>query len=198
MKHFDVVIWNFPCLSLPAGADGQAKELEANRELLTLFFKNVHAFLRKGTGEVHISHKTVEPFSWWGIKQLAKDSGFDFAYAVIFDRCNFPGYTNRKALDRKSFPCNDAQTYVFVPTPKKADTTCDTSITKSTPEGDAASATAQQVTPTAARSRLPLLLQNNVLVSMNDKAMANKIVSFLIETYPNTERDEPKQKKQKM
>ena len=86
MKHFDVVIWNFPCLSLPAGADGQAKELEANRELLTLFFKNVHAFLRKGTGEVHISHKTVEPFSWWGIKQLAKDSGFDFAYAVIFDR----------------------------------------------------------------------------------------------------------------
>eukprot|EP01034_Spumella_vulgaris_P007640 gene7640-9737_t len=85
MKHFDVVIWNFPCSSLPAGADGQAKELEANRELLTLFFKNVHAFLRKGTGEVHISHKTVEPFSWWGIKQLAKDSGFDFAYAVIFD-----------------------------------------------------------------------------------------------------------------
>lgn len=86
MQRFDVVIWNFPCLSLPAGADGQAKELEANRELLTLFFKNVHSFLHKGSGEVHISHKTVEPFSWWGIKQLAKDSGFDFAYAVIFDR----------------------------------------------------------------------------------------------------------------
>jgi len=86
MQRFDVVIWNFPCLSLPAGADGQARELEANRELLTLFFKNVHSFLRKGTGEVHISHKTVEPFSWWGIKQLAKDSGFDFAYAVVFDR----------------------------------------------------------------------------------------------------------------
>jgi hypothetical protein len=24
----------------------------------------------------------------------------------------FPGYTNRKALDRKSFPCNDAQVSV--------------------------------------------------------------------------------------
>jgi 25S rRNA (uracil2634-N3)-methyltransferase len=87
LKKFDVVIWNFPCLSLPAGADGQAKELAANRELLTSFFNNVHQFLRKGTGEVHISHKTVEPFSWWGIKQLAAESGFDFAYAVIFDRC---------------------------------------------------------------------------------------------------------------
>lgn len=86
MKRFDFVIWNFPCLSLPAGADGQATELQANQELLSKFFSNVHALLNKHTGEVHISHKTVEPFSWWGIKKLAKDNGFDFAYAIVFDR----------------------------------------------------------------------------------------------------------------
>ena len=28
-------------------------------------------------------------------------------------RCLFPGYINRKALDKKSFPCNDAQTFIF-------------------------------------------------------------------------------------
>ena len=28
-------------------------------------------------------------------------------------RCLFPGYINRKALDKKSFPCNDALTFIF-------------------------------------------------------------------------------------
>jgi len=28
-------------------------------------------------------------------------------------RCNYPGYINRKVLDQKSFPCNDAQIFVF-------------------------------------------------------------------------------------
>lgn len=86
MKRFDYVIWNFPCLSLPAGADGQATELQANQELLSKFFSNVHALLDKRTGEVHISHKTVEPFSWWGIKRLAAENGLEFAYAIVFDR----------------------------------------------------------------------------------------------------------------
>jgi 25S rRNA (uracil2634-N3)-methyltransferase len=86
MKRYDVVIWNFPCISLPAGADGQARELQANKELLAKFFLNVRRCLTKGTGEVHISHKTIEPFSWWGIRQIASENGFDFAYAVVFDR----------------------------------------------------------------------------------------------------------------
>ncbi len=86
MKRFDVVIWNFPCISLPAGADGQARELRANQELLAKFFNNVRACLTKGTGEVHLSHKTIEPFSWWGIKQIAAENGFEFAYAVVFDK----------------------------------------------------------------------------------------------------------------
>lgn len=86
MKRHDVVVWNFPCISLPAGADGQARELQANKELLAKFFANVRRCLTKGTGEVHISHKTIEPFSWWGMRQIAAENGFDFAYAVVFDR----------------------------------------------------------------------------------------------------------------
>ena len=31
----------------------------------------------------------------------------------MFDKYLYPGYTNRKALDQKSFPCNDALIYVF-------------------------------------------------------------------------------------
>eukprot|EP00428_Durinskia_dybowskii_P078881 CAMPEP_0170362260 /NCGR_PEP_ID=MMETSP0117_2-20130122/4241_1 /TAXON_ID=400756 /ORGANISM="Durinskia baltica, Strain CSIRO CS-38" /LENGTH=397 /DNA_ID=CAMNT_0010616673 /DNA_START=6 /DNA_END=1199 /DNA_ORIENTATION=- len=173
MKRHDIVIWNFPCISLPAGADGQAKELLANQELLSKFFANVHACLSKHKGEVHISHKTIEPFSWWGIKEIAANNGFDFAYAVAFDKCMYPGYTNRKALDRKSFPCNDAQTYVFVPTeePVSAKDTADTSTNE-----DVVSIAAQ-------RTRLKVLLNYGVLVSLRERRIARKIWNALKTSY---------------
>ena len=56
---FDFVIWNFPCVSLPAGADGQTSELEQNRALLRRFFANIRPFLTVDRGEVHITHKTI-------------------------------------------------------------------------------------------------------------------------------------------
>jgi hypothetical protein len=75
---------------------------------------------------------------------------------------------------------------VFVPTPKKSSAISDTDPTR------------PFLTPAGQRTRLPLLLDNEVLVSLNDPALAAKIVSFLITTFPNAERDEPKQKKQKI
>lgn len=56
---FDFIIWNFPCVSLPAGADGQTSELEQNRALLRRFFANIRPFLTVDRGEVHITHKTI-------------------------------------------------------------------------------------------------------------------------------------------
>ena len=116
---FDVVCWNFPCVSLPAGRDGQATELAANRALLRAFFASVARGGRGGGGrggggaEVHVTHKTIEPFSWWDVPALAAEAGFALARRVVFDKCLYAGYTNRKALDRKGFACNDAETLVF-------------------------------------------------------------------------------------
>lgn len=58
-RTFDFIIWNFPCVSLPAGADGQTSELEQNRTLLRRFFSNIRPFLTADRGEVHITHKTI-------------------------------------------------------------------------------------------------------------------------------------------
>lgn len=110
---FDIVIWNFPCIRVAKGADGQVSELEQNRTLLRTFFQSVKQILRKG-GEVHIAHKTIEPFSWWGLCQIAEEESFHLYRKIAFDRCNFPGYTNRKVLDRKSFPCHDARVSCFL------------------------------------------------------------------------------------
>ena len=106
--------WNFPCVSLPRGQDGQATELAANRALLRAFFASVARGGRGGGGaEVHVTHKTIEPFSWWDVPALAAEAGFALARRVVFDKCLYAGYTNRKALDRKGFACNDAETLVF-------------------------------------------------------------------------------------
>ena len=65
--QFDVIIWNFPCIRIAAGADGQTNELEENKSLIRNFLLNAKDYLKDDVGEVHITHKTIEPFSWWGM-----------------------------------------------------------------------------------------------------------------------------------
>jgi len=86
--HFDVVVWNFPCIAaITAGSDGQVTEIEANKTLLRKFFSNVGQFLKvRGRREVHITHKTIEPFSWWGLTDIAVECGWIYRGSLIFDR----------------------------------------------------------------------------------------------------------------
>ena len=116
-KKFDYLIWNFPCVSssTSTAADGQVQEIDDNKALLVGFFRNGVSFLREG-GEIHVTHKTIEPFSWWGIEQLGRDAGLEFLGSVVFDRCLYPGYINRKVRDKKSFPAHDARTFIFAST----------------------------------------------------------------------------------
>jgi 25S rRNA (uracil2634-N3)-methyltransferase len=119
---FDVVVWNFPCLRAENGADAQAVDIENNRMMLRDFFNSVKVLLQPPVtsspfpgsmassppSEVHITHKTQEPFCWWNITELARDCGFHYEGSIVFDRYLYPGYINRKALDKKSFPSHDA------------------------------------------------------------------------------------------
>lgn len=117
--RWDLLVWNFPCVGSSAGpaADGQVQEIDRNKRLLLDFFSNARAFL-SAAGEIHVTHKTFEPFSWWGIVELAEQSGLEFLGSFVFDRCLYPGYINRKVKDKKSFPLHDARTFVFaVPQP---------------------------------------------------------------------------------
>ena len=120
-RPFDFVLWNFPCIcaSYSRAADGQTQELEANKELLHKFFRAVQGVLSPG-GQVHVTHKSIEPFSWWGIEQLGKEAGLEFCGSIVFDRCLYPGYVNRKVKDSKSFPLHDARCFVFSLSPAEA------------------------------------------------------------------------------
>jgi hypothetical protein len=109
-RRFDQVVWNFPCICVDRGLDGQATELEQNQALVSKFFRNLKEDQwLESDAQVMVTHKTIEPFSWWDITKLAKDEGFNILFDLVFDKYNYPGYRNRKALDKKSFTCNDAR-----------------------------------------------------------------------------------------
>ena len=64
-KFFDYIVWNFPCVGDPQGHDGQASEVEENKTMLTKFFQTCGSLLKdRRKSEVHVTHKTLEPFSW--------------------------------------------------------------------------------------------------------------------------------------
>ncbi|RLN53081.1 hypothetical protein BBJ29_002051 [Phytophthora kernoviae] len=111
---FDRVLWNFPCVRAPRGEDGQNKEMEANKKLLHDFFAIVAQVLTEA-GEVHVTHKTKAPFGQWGIENIATTNKLRHKQSVIFDRCLYHGYSNKKVLDKRSFPIWDSQTFIFVP-----------------------------------------------------------------------------------
>lgn len=127
-KHaFHRIVWNFPCVRMPAGADGQNQEMEENKLLLARFFQLAGALLKPDIGELHITHKTKGAFAHWKLEDIgAQNGGWSCRQKIVFDRCNYPGYVNKKVLSNKSFPIWDSQTYIFTqsessPTPEKTE-----------------------------------------------------------------------------
>ena len=114
---FDRIVWNFPCSAVAKGHDGQNQEMEDNKELVRRFVDNARSFLSPN-GQVHINHKTKPPFNQWKLEEIAVSAvsaatNVRYFGRVVLDRFLYPPYVPRKALDRKSFPCHDACTYIF-------------------------------------------------------------------------------------
>lgn len=113
-RTFQRIVWNFPCSAVAKGQDGQNIEMDKNKELVQAFVQSAVGHCQFG-GQIHINHKTKPPFNQWKIDEvaIANTDNVRFLYRVVLDRILFHPYVPRKALDRKSFPCHDACTYVF-------------------------------------------------------------------------------------
>lgn len=127
-RCFHRIIWNFPCSAVAKGQDGQNIEMDHNKRLVQAFVENAKSHCLPG-GQIHINHKTKPPFNQWKIDKVAVTNvdNVRFLYRVVLDRHLFRPYIPRKALDRKSFPCHDACTYIFEvtdPCTKRIDPTC--------------------------------------------------------------------------
>ena len=119
-ESFDRIVFNFPCLPVSDGKDGNsegtgkadASAIEENKALVRAFVRSAVPLLAPG-GELHIAHKTKEPFSWWGFPDLVSHTLLTYRGALVFDRAAYQPYANRKARDRKSFSAIDAVVYVY-------------------------------------------------------------------------------------
>lgn len=79
------------------------------------FLQNARYMLSVG-GEIHISHKTSQPYSEWRIKDLAENVGLKLIEEVDFQRSFYPGYYNKRGSGSKcnqSFHIGRSSTYKF-------------------------------------------------------------------------------------
>ena len=119
---FDRIIWNFPCSAVAKGQDGQNDEMDHNKQLVRDFVKSALPLLTPITGQIHMNHKTKPPFDQWNLQDVVvvagggdteQSSSYVYRGCIVLDRLLFEPYVPRKALDRKSFSCHDACTFVF-------------------------------------------------------------------------------------
>ena len=117
IPRFHRIVWNFPCTAISQGQDGQNAAMEDNKELIRRFVRDARHLLDEN-GEIHMSHKTKPPYNQWKLEEVAiekckDDPAVEYQGRVVLDKFTFVPYTPRKALDRKSFPCHDACTFIF-------------------------------------------------------------------------------------
>ena len=179
-KQFDRIVWNFPCSAVAKGQDGQNQEMEHNKELVRRFVDNARNFLSSnGHGQIHINHKTKPPFNQWKLEEVAMSAAPNnvrYLGRVVLDRGLFPPYVPRKALDRKSFPCHDACTYIF-------DVVQDNTTTATTMTTTTTTTTRNPLDATTISDPLEVLVENNVwLSSSSSKGSLVAVTPALIQS----------------
>ena len=65
------------------------------------FFRNAHHLVRP-LGEVHVTHKTGEPYDSWDLKHLATDSSLTMVDKVPFRKEDYPGYNQKRGDSNRS------------------------------------------------------------------------------------------------
>lgn len=92
--RLDRIIFNFP-------HSGQQR-VHINRNLLRSFFASARSKLRP-EGEVHVTLKTLPPYSGWRIEEQAQMEGMQLVATLPFASSDFPGYKHQATLAGETF-----------------------------------------------------------------------------------------------
>ncbi|XXG72523.1 hypothetical protein AAC387_Pa07g1594 [Persea americana] len=112
---FDRIVFNFPhaVLYFP---ESKREQINLHKDLVKGFFKSASSMLTSN-GEVHVTHKTTQPYSFWGLEDLAKDVGLTLLEKSAFKKWDYPGYNQKRAYGRKcnrGFRVGECATFKFV------------------------------------------------------------------------------------
>nr|XP_043621497.1 uncharacterized protein LOC122593190 [Erigeron canadensis] len=115
MQKFDRIIFNFPHAGF-LGLEDDQRVIKMHRNLVCGFLKNASGMLRP-KGEVHVTHKTSDPFQSWNIEELATQNSLILLELMEFKLEDYPGYSNKRGDGKRSdasFPLGECSTYKFV------------------------------------------------------------------------------------
>ena len=78
---FDAVVFNFPCIPVEDGLDGQNGQMEANKTLIREFTQQVNVSITKSKkSRVYVTHKSKPPYDQWGVVDLIQEEGILFVH----------------------------------------------------------------------------------------------------------------------
>ncbi|KAI4989893.1 hypothetical protein ZWY2020_038256 [Hordeum vulgare] len=118
-RRFDRIVFNFPHAGF-IGKENQVHMINAHRLLVQRFFRNASQMLRP-LGEIHVSHKTGQPYDRWEIEYLALEFSLLKFEMVAFRKEDYPGYNQKRGHgDRcdEEFPLRNGCTFKFMRWPR--------------------------------------------------------------------------------
>ncbi|KAK1362412.1 DUF2431 domain-containing protein [Heracleum sosnowskyi] len=110
---FDRIVFNFPHSGI--FKEKNASVIELHKGVVRGFLRNAIELLTRN-GEVHITHKTEDPYVRWDIKELAEETGFRLVEESCFYIWEYAGYSNKRGQGSRcdqSFPVGKSATFKF-------------------------------------------------------------------------------------
>ncbi|CAK7323947.1 unnamed protein product [Dovyalis caffra] len=120
---FDRIVFNFPATALER-SESNVRQIDPisllrkHQRLMKGFLGSAHDMLEEN-GEIHVTHKTTEPYGKWEIEKLAEDVGLCLVEKVRFRRSEYPGYSNKRgsgARADETFPAGNCCNFKFART----------------------------------------------------------------------------------
>ncbi|KAL8135524.1 hypothetical protein AgCh_010244 [Apium graveolens] len=111
---FDRIVFNFPHSGI--FKEKNAAVIELHKGVVRGFLRNAIEMLATN-GEVHITHKTEDPYIRWNLKELGEETGFCLVEKSSFYIWEYAGYSNKRGQGSKcdqSFPVGNSATFKFV------------------------------------------------------------------------------------
>lgn len=100
-QRFHRIVYNFPHVGF-AYPEANACQIKLNKQLVKGFLRNAKVLLKKENGEIHVTHKTGEPYDKWDLVKKAAKIDLVLYEAPPFLKHKYPGYTQKRAHGRSS------------------------------------------------------------------------------------------------
>ncbi|XP_010252861.1 PREDICTED: uncharacterized protein At4g26485-like [Nelumbo nucifera] len=94
-QRFDRIVYNFPHVGF-LYPEASYFQIELNKKLVKGFLENAKILIRE-KGEIHLTHKTTDPYDKWDVVKKAEKRGLVLQESVPFCKEDYPGYSNKRA-----------------------------------------------------------------------------------------------------